>query len=75
MKYNLYNSDSRQLILCILQITTLYNAVRDGWDVKHLGERRFELSKKFDNILDFNTDFLDRSVNCMNYKVEVEIIN
>ena len=62
MKYN-FDNQNRELILCILQITTLYNAMQYGWNVKKIGNRRYELSKKLSEINDFNDFNLDVFVN------------
>ncbi|AYV82000.1 MAG: hypothetical protein Homavirus2_4 [Homavirus sp.] len=55
MKYN-FDNQNRELILCILQITTLYNAMQYGWNVKKIGNRQYELSKKLSEIADFNLE-------------------
>lgn len=53
---------NRAIILYILQMTTLYNAMVLGWKVKKIGNNRYELSKKIDEINEFD---LKNFVNCV----------
>ena len=54
MDLKLYNCNKTKLILCILQITTLYNAMQLGWKVTKIGNRKYELSKKISEINNFD---------------------
>ena len=37
------------VIMYILQIITIYNAIKDGWTVKKIGLKTFELTKIIDS--------------------------
>ena len=43
INFNLYAN--KLLIICILQIATIYNAIANGWKVKKIGKKKYELSK------------------------------
>ena len=54
IKFDLYNN--KLLIICILQIATIYNALSQGWKVKKIGTKKYELSK---HISEFDKDELE----------------
>ena len=62
MKYYRYNKSplmSRELLLYILQVVTIYNAIILGWEVKKIGTRTYKLSKKIKDLSQFElTTFL-----------------
>jgi hypothetical protein len=62
MKYYRYNKSplmSRELLLYILQVVTIYNAIILGWEVKKIGIRTYKLSKKIKDLSQFElTTFL-----------------
>lgn len=54
---------SRKIILYIIQIATLYNAKLLGWNIRKIGERKYELSKELENPKTFHLDkFLSQIV-------------
>jgi len=61
----MYNSlmSNPIFVLCILRIMTLYNARMDGWRVKRIGNKRYELSKMVSDVDAFNLEeFMNRIV-------------
>ena len=47
--------------LKIFQIIVLYNAMKNGWDVKKVGKNIYELKKRNENVFDFNLKkFIDK---------------
>lgn len=52
----------------VLQIITIYNVVKLGWDVKKIGENTFELSKKNNNIHFDLENFIDEITTIKNIK-------
>ena len=60
IKFDLYNN--KLLIICILQIATIYNAISQGWKVRKIGKKKYELSK---HVSDFSNGELESfSLNC-----------
>ena len=74
MNYNLYNYDkkNRDLILCILQISTLYNVMNRGWDIRQIGTRKYELSKKICELDNFDFKNFIREVTNIKYSINVK---
>ncbi len=57
----------KSLLIYILQIVAIYNAIMDGWKVKKIGIRKYELSKKINNSEDIELNyFLKKLVECSN---------
>ncbi len=54
MKY--YYDKSIVLYIYIMQIVAIYNAMMMGWQVKKIGQRKYELSKKINELQDFKFD-------------------
>lgn len=53
----------RILILCVLQVMTLYNAQKIGWQVRKIGERTYEFTKSIDSLETFSLEkFIDTVV-------------
>ena len=69
MKYNLYNYDdkNRDLILCILQISTLYNVMNRGWNIKRIDSRTYEISKKICELDNFDFNIFIKEVTNIKY--------
>lgn len=40
-----YTGINKTLILCLLQVITIYNAIKLGWKVKKITDRKYELRK------------------------------
>jgi hypothetical protein len=61
MKLDFYNTQNqnRDLILCILQMTTLYNVMQKGWKVTKINNNTFELTKKISQIKNFDINSFD----------------
>ena len=59
--------DNKKIIICILQIITIFNALQAGWEVKRINEKTLELSKETHLLNEFNFSvFLD---NIISYKL------
>ncbi len=57
----------KSLLIYILQIVAIYNAIMDGWKVKKIGIRKYELSKKINTSEDIELNyFLKKLVECSN---------
>lgn len=66
-----YNADImnpyKNFILIMLQIITIYNAIKLGWKVKKIDNRTFKLSKNINESFHQNFElgiFLKEIVNC-----------
>ena len=57
---------NKDLILYILKISTIYNAVYLGWNVKQIDYKTFELTKKISNINTFDLDTFINQIVSMN---------
>ena len=53
---NEYND--KHIIVYILQIITIYNAIKYGWKIRKIGYKTYELSKKIYNCEDINLEIL-----------------
>jgi len=56
------SSYEKFLIMCMLQVVTLYNATKIGWSVKKINERTYEFTKKIDNGVPLLMDFINTVV-------------
>ncbi len=60
-RLNEYNHKFRYFIICILQIMTICNAIKDGWKVKKIGNKTYEFTKKVQDDDDIDLDeFINR---------------
>lgn len=57
----------KNIILYILQITTLYNAMVMGWKVKKIGDKTYELSKKINEVGEFGLKNFMEQITCNEY--------
>jgi hypothetical protein len=47
--YNKNKLIGEQLVLYLMQIMTLCNAIKDGWKIKKIGSRKYEMTKKIND--------------------------
>jgi hypothetical protein len=64
-----YNNDAlefnKKIIIQVIQLATIYNAIKKGWRIKKLNYNTYELTKKIDDIGNFNFyEFMNDIVQC-----------
>lgn len=48
------------LFITVVQILTIYNALKRGWKVRKISDKKYELSKDASDVTNFNLDsFID----------------
>ena len=52
-----YHNKSMAIYIYIIQIVTIYNAMMLGWQVKKIGQRKYELSKDIAELQDFDFEY------------------
>ena len=48
------NSSNSNIIKHLVEFVTICNAIKNGWKVKKIGSRKYELTKKIQSTFDFN---------------------
>jgi hypothetical protein len=63
MSYYSLDLFNRDLFLITLQVITIYNAMKLGWDVEKIDNRTYKLSKNISELSNFKlNDFINRIV-------------
>jgi hypothetical protein len=56
------NSEYYNVLLCIIQIISIYNALIMGWNVKKIGINTYELTIKKNNIVNMKLEDLINNI-------------
>jgi|AntRauTorckE6833_2_1112554.scaffolds.fasta_scaffold18307_2 hypothetical protein len=47
-------STNKSIVIYIIQIVAIYHAINQGWKIKKIGNRTYELSKNISDTCNFN---------------------
>lgn len=47
-------STKKSIVICIIQIVTIYHAINQGWKIKKIGNQTYQLSKSISDSCNFN---------------------
>ena len=57
---------NKDILLYIIQIISIYNAIKLGWNIKKIGKNKYELTRPRESMEDFCLETFIRSITNIN---------